>query len=43
MIDSLNRTGDLPAETVPDMEDAMQKVSMRESELWPFYQNANRH
>ena len=37
MIDSLNRTGDLPAETIPDMEDAMQKVSMRESELWPFY------
>lgn len=37
MIDSLNRTGDLPAETIPDMEDAMQKVSMRESELRPFY------
>ena len=35
MIDSLNRTGDLPAETIPDMEDAMQKVSMRESEHFP--------
>ena len=37
MIDSLNQTSDLPVETIPDMEDAMQKVSLRESELWPFY------
>ena len=37
MIDSLDRTGELPAETVPDMEEPMQKASMRESELWPFY------
>lgn len=38
MISSLDATGELPAETVPDMEDIMQKkVSWRESELAPMY------
>lgn len=38
MIDSLNATGELPAETVPDMESIMQKkTSWRESELAPMY------
>lgn len=38
MIASLDATGELPAETVPDMEDIMQKkVSWRESELAPMY------
>ncbi|MBP3885341.1 MAG: MerR family transcriptional regulator, partial [Olsenella sp.] len=38
MISSLDATGELPAETVTDMEDVMQKkVGWRESELAPFY------
>ena len=38
MIDSLDTTGELPAETVPDMESIMQrKISWRESELAPMY------
>ena len=37
MIESLDRTGELPAETIPDMEEPMEKVSWRESELKPLY------
>ena len=37
MTKSFDRTGELLAVTIPDMEEPMQKVSMRESELWPFY------
>ena len=38
MIASLEATGELPAENVPDMEDIMQKKSSwRESELAPMY------
>ena len=38
MINSLDATGELPAESVPDMEDIMQKkASMWKSELAPFY------
>lgn len=38
MIASLDATGELPAETVPDMEGIMQqKVSWRKSELYPMY------
>lgn len=38
MIASLDETGELPAETVPDMEDVMQKrQTWRNSELYPMY------
>ncbi|MBQ9042047.1 MAG: MerR family transcriptional regulator [Eggerthellaceae bacterium] len=38
MIASLDESGELPAETTPDMEAVMQqKVSWRESELFPMY------
>ena len=38
MIASIDATGELPAETVPDMEGIMQKrISWRESELYPMY------
>ena len=38
IIDSLDATGELPAEIVPDMEDIMRKkASIWESELAPFY------
>mgnify|MGYP003102842324 CR=1 FL=1 len=38
MIHALDTTGELPAETVPDMEVIMQKrISWRESELYPMY------
>lgn len=38
MLDSLERTGELPAKIIPDMENVMQKrVGMWESELAPFY------
>lgn len=37
MIAELDRTGELPAETDPGVEDIMQKVSWRKSELAPVY------
>ena len=37
MIAELDRTGELPAETVPDMEDIVQKIHWWESELKPLY------
>ncbi|MBQ9002922.1 MAG: MerR family transcriptional regulator [Eggerthellaceae bacterium] len=38
MIESLDATGELPAETIPDMEDVMrERLTWRESELYPIY------
>ena len=38
MIAALDETGELPAETVPDMEDIVQKrLTWKESELYPLY------
>ena len=38
MIESLDKTGELPVDATPSMEDAMQeKVGWRQSELAPFY------